>query len=255
MTSTNERTHGSGCRWRRSDPAASAFLKPSLVFVLIVLATLGAFAGSGAPLHAAELTGSARVIDGDTIEVQGKRIRLFGIDAPESRQQCVRAAKRYACGKIAAAALKDLTTGIAVRCREEGMDRYGRIVATCFDDNGFDINRNMVYTGWALAYRKYSTRYVATEKKARAAGRGLWKGAFVAPWEWRRGERLASSRSSDETPSACRIKGNISKSGARIYHLPGDRFYARTRIDESKGERWFCSEAEARAAGWRRARR
>lgn len=134
------------------------------------------------------------------------------------------------------------------------MDRYGRIVATCFDNYGFDINRNMVYTGWALAYRKYSTRYVGVEEKAKAAARGLWRGAFVPPWKWRRGERLSSTRSSDEPSGACRIKGNISRSDEHIYHVPGGHSYARTRIDESKGERWFCSEAEARAAGWRRAR-
>ena len=211
---------------------------------------LGAFAGLSAPLHAEEITGPVRVIDGDTIEVRGKRIRLYGIDAPESAQRCIIEGKSRPCGEIAADALKDLTMGTAVRCGKEDVDRYGRIVATCFDNHGFDINGNMVYTGWALAYRKYSTRYVATEDEARAAGRGLWKGAFVAPWDWRRGVRLSTAAPTGG-PGACRIKGNINREGERIYHLPGGRSYERTRIDEGKGERWFCSEAEARAAGWR----
>lgn len=221
---------------------------------LVLVAGWITFFGGVAPLHAEELTGPARVIDGDTIEVQGKRIRLYGIDAPESAQRCIIRGKSRPCGEIAAGALKDLTTGIAVRCRKEDVDRYGRIVATCFDNYGFDINRNMVYTGWALAYRKYSSRYVGVEEKARAAGRGLWRGEFVPPWRWRRGERLTSARSPDETSSACLIKGNISKSGERIYHVPGGAYYSRTKISTAKGERWFCSEAEARAAGWRRAR-
>ena len=112
----------------------------------------------------------------------------------------------------------------------------------------------MVSQGFALAYRKYSTAYVGQERAAKAARRGLWRGEFVAPWDWRRGKRLAAAAPVART-GECRIKGNISRSGKRIYHVPGARYYDRTRIDTSKGERWFCSEAEARVAGWRRAKR
>ena len=95
------------------------------------------------------------------------------------------------------------------------------------------------------------------EGAARVAKRGIWRGDFVAPWNWRRGERLAGSKAaSTEGPGRrCRIKGNISRDGSRIYHIPGGQFYDRTRIATGRGERWFCSEAEARAAGWRRSRR
>ena len=85
------------------------------------------------------------------------------------------------------------------------------------------------------------------------ARRGVWRGEFVEPSRWRRGERLDAAAASG--PGDCRIKGNISRKGTRIYHVPGGAFYARTRIDTSKGERWFCTEAQARAAGWRRAKR
>ena len=111
----------------------------------------------------------------------------------------------------------------------------------------------MVAEGWALAYRKYSKDYVSAEDTAKAAGRGMWRGKFIAPWKWRRGKRLASKAANDN--QACRIKGNIGKSGARIYHVPGGVYYGRTKINEGKGERWFCTEAKARAAGWRGSKR
>ena len=85
-----------------------------------------------------------------------------------------------------------------------------------------------------------------------AARRGIWAGEFVKPWEWRRGKRLAAN---DNAVGQCRIKGNISRSGERIYHVPGGQYYDRTKINPSKGEQWFCSEAEAIAAGWRRLKR
>ena len=113
----------------------------------------------------------------------------------------------------------------------------------------------------ALAYRRYSRAYVGEESAAKVARRGLWRGEFVQPWNWRRGERLQTAnrdarRSSTRDRGACNIKGNISrKSARRIYHVPGDSDYARTRISRSHGERWFCTESEARAAGWRRAGR
>ena len=128
----------------------------------------------------------------------------------------------------------------------------------------------MVAQGWALAYRDYSHDYVGQERSASKARLGLWQGEFERPWEWRR-KNPANQRSDQparlvEPPavmggkdvarssSGCTIKGNISARG-RIYHMPGDDFYAKTGINLAKGERWFCTEAEAQAAGWRRARR
>ena len=113
----------------------------------------------------------------------------------------------------------------------------------------------MVLSGMALAYRKYSDDYTGQEASAKAARRGLWAGQFVPPWDWRRGKRLASETAANDNPKGCRIKGNIGSRGDRIYHMPGGRWYDRTVITASKGERWFCSEAgaEAEAAGWGRA--
>ncbi len=110
----------------------------------------------------------------------------------------------------------------------------------------------MVSQGWALAYRRYSLDYVDDEAEARAARRGIWASEFVEPWEWRRGKRLAAN---DNAPDQCRVKGNINAKGERIYHMPGQQAYGVTRINQGKGERWFCSESEAKAAGWRKALR
>jgi endonuclease YncB( thermonuclease family) len=201
----------------------------------------------------ADVVGQATVIDGDTLEIRGQRIRLHGIDAPESGQRCELDGEAYLCGQSAAFALADRIGRRTVTCAPRDVDRYGRIVAVC-SAGGEDLNAFMVRRGWALAYRKYSTAYVDEEVAARAEGLGLWRGDFVPPWDWRRGARLIRPAANDNAPGDCRIKGNTNRDGERLYHVPGGRWYDRTKIDESDGERWFCSEAEARAAGWRRAR-
>ena len=213
-----------------------------------------------AATFAADLSGRARVVDGDTIEVGGARVRLHGVDAPESGQSCLARGTRWPCGQHATRALAGHIGGRPVTCEERDRDRYGRVVAVC-RHAGRDVNAWLVAQGWALAYRRYSRAYVDEEAAARAARRGVWRGKFVAPWDWRRGERLPvrnreAPRADGDSRGSCNIKGNISyNSGRRIYHMPGDRDYARTRISPSRGERWFCTEAEARAAGWRRAGR
>ena len=208
-----------------------------------------------------EITGRASVIDGDTLEIHGQRIRLHGIDAPESAQLCRRGdGAQWRCGQQAALVLQDHVGAHPVTCVRRDTDRYGRIVARC-SVGGTDINAWLVAEGWAVAYRRFSMDYVGQENAARAARKGIWSGEFVPPWDWRRGERLVRTKpqaQTDTKPKAsagCRIKGNISSRGERIYHLPGGQYYDRTRVDPGKGERWFCSEAEARAAGWRRSRR
>lgn len=219
-----------------------------MVFLLLLLPTLA---------QAETITGRASVIDGDTLEIHGKRIRLHGIDAPESRQLCrTRDGKAWRCGQKAALALSDKIGRRPVSCRGKDIDRYKRIVAVCRAGSD-NLNAWMVREGWAVAYRRYSRDYVRQEGEAQQAQRGIWSGLFVVPSDWRRGKRLAGESTKRQKPVAknCNIKGNISKRGTRIYHVPGGVFYDRTRIDTSEGERWFCSEKEARAAGWRRSKR
>ncbi len=207
----------------------------------------------------ADVSGRALVIDGDTIEVRGSRVRLHGIDAPESDQPCCAGGSAWQCGRHATRALTDLIGGRLVDCQERDRDRYGRIVAICHV-GGSDLGAWLVIRGWALAYRRYSDDYVSEEATARASRRGLWRGEFAAPWDWRAEERLPSTCGAapwekDADTKTFLIKGNISRDGERIYHLPGEKYYDQTRIDRAKGDRWFCTEAEAEAAGWRRSRR
>ena len=152
----------------------------------------------------ADATGPARVIDGDTIQIAGEHIRLHGIDAPEKNQFCWINGVSWECGLAASGELVQLTAGKRIICREKDVDRYGRTVAVCYVGLT-DVNAAMVANGWAPAYRQYSTDYVGIEQKARAAQRGLWKGEFVPPWDWRRGERLsnADAISNQSSPAVC----------------------------------------------------
>ena len=203
----------------------------------------------------ASVSGPARVIDGDTLDVGGVRVRLHGIDAPERAQRCRVQGRTRLCGRDSTRALAGRIGASPVVCEARDRDQYGRVIGIC-RANGGDLNAWMVAERWAFAYRRYSHAYVGHETRARAEKRGVWAGDVVAPWEWRKGRRLDGGRGAARSvPRQCAIKGNISKGGTRIYHVPGGRYYARTGIDTSKGERWFCTEAEARAAGWRRSKR
>ncbi|RWR28889.1 thermonuclease family protein [Sinirhodobacter populi] len=215
------------------------------VFVLIVACAAAACAMS--------VNGAVRVVDGDTLVVGGERVRLFGIDAPERAQTCQDARGRaWPCGSRATEAMKALVKPGGVRCSGTDRDQYGRLLARCFV-GGRDIGEEMVAQGMAFAYRRYALDYVAAEEKAKQARRGIWQGRAELPEQQRAAERDRAT--AQAAPKAnCAIKGNISAHG-RIYHLPGGKDYAKTRIDTGRGERWFCSEAEARAAGWRRAGR
>ena len=137
----------------------------------------------------AEIVGPARVVDGDTIEVASQVIDLADIDAPELDQLCRRGSEIIACGMVASTQLSDLTAGVAVRCAPTGALATGHVVARC-TAGGYDLSEGMVYTGWALAYPRAESPYRRFEEGARAARRGMWRGDFVAPWEWRAGLRL-----------------------------------------------------------------
>jgi len=164
---------------------------------------------AGASAHAETLAGTPDVVDADTFKVGGESIRLEGVDAPETGQQCERTGgERYRCGKDATDALRARIAGAAVACEVSGRDRYGRALAVC-RLAGVDLNGWLVSEGWALAYRQYSEAYIAEEAGAKDAKRGVWAGRFVKPWDWRRGKRLAQG-AAEETGR----KVNINKAGA-----------------------------------------
>jgi endonuclease YncB( thermonuclease family) len=186
------------------------------------------------------LAGRAEVIDGDTLRVAERTVRLLHIDAPETDQPG---------GAAATDRLSKLTQGCRVSCRREGSDAYGRDLAFCRVGE-LDVGLAMVAAGHAAAYRRYGDTYIGAERAARAAGRGMWAAPNpVMPWEHRADGRQEAATSPPRP--GCAIKGNIADDGDRIYHTPGSRWYARTRIDPESGERWFCDTAAARAAGWR----
>lgn len=131
-----------------------------------------------------------RVIDGDTLDCAGRRIRLDGIDAPERAQICRSATLRdYPCGSESTRALARLVGSGTIRCVPTGTDRYGRTLATCFGVGGRNLNQAMVCSGDAIAYRRYSMAYLGAETVARSGGCGLWAGSFTAPEDWRHGGR------------------------------------------------------------------
>ena len=153
---------------------------------------LGASASTAFSLPGAaggELRGSPAVISGDVIEIQGQRLRLVGIYAPEPAQRCLFRERLYDCGEIARAALLDLTAGVQVSCKTLGPGAGGTTLARCYA-GGYDLSEGMVYTGWALADPHKPDRYAASQEKAQQAGHGLWRGRFVNPWDWIAGKRL-----------------------------------------------------------------
>ena len=189
-----------------------------------------------------------RVVDGDTIDVliggEQLRLRYIGIDTPET----VDPRRPTGCfGKEASARNRELVEGKTVELEKDvsETDRYGRLLRYVWLEGGM-VNARLVEEGYATAATfppdvRYAERFAALQAQARDQGRGLW-GACVTP---------EAQAGCDGPP----IKGNISSTGEKIYHVPGGAFYDDTQIDEGKGERWFCTEAEAVAAGWRKSSR
>ena len=198
-----------------------------------------------------DIVGRVVVIDGDTFDVNGTRVRLFGVDAVETDQTCVtEQGVTWLCGAWVTSVVTKRYQDKKAQCRTLDIDRHERVVARCYVD-GKDVAQQLVQDGLAFAYRRYSMDYDLDEKSAAIREAGLHSGRVQAPAQYRR------TRAVGRVPPdrGCKIKGNISGSGARIYHIPGQQDYERTGIREDKGERWFCSAEEAESAGWHAARR
>lgn len=177
---------------------------PALLGVAVALAPLQGEAAPARKGLPAEVAGTASVVDADTLEIGGVRVRLTGVDAPESGQKCRDAGGRFVrCGTIAANALSAWLNRNPVSCEIEDKDRYGRLIGKC-SVRGDDVQEWLVSHGHALAYRTYSTAYVEAELKARQAKAGVWSGEFIAPWDWRKGLRLDGER-----PTWAMITGQV----------------------------------------------
>ncbi len=188
-----------------------------------------------------------RVLDGDTLELDGVVYRLNGIDAPEHGQRC----GEWDCGSAATRELAEMVAGATVSCDPIERDPYGRVIATCRAD-GRDLSAEMIDKGLAWAFVRYSDAYAPEELVSKEKAEGVFADAYMPPWEFRALRWKRAEAAEQDAPPGCPIKGNISRNGGdRIYHMPWSPWYARTYINTAKGERWFCNEAEAIAAGWR----
>ena len=129
---------------------------------------------------------SLKIIDGDTIILNSEKIRFYGIDTPEIKQTCAdKHGHTYLCGVKAKLELEKIIGSKKISCIKKTKDRYKRSISICYVDEN-DINSLMVKRGWALAYRKYSKKYVKDEAIAKLNNAGMWSGKFIAPWKWRR---------------------------------------------------------------------
>lgn len=220
---------------------------------------LAGLTGTPVVANSQSISGEARAGDGDSLEVGGRRVRLVGIDAPELDQTCDRSGTTWRCGEDAKAFLASLVAGQRVDCQGQGSDQYARVLAVCWAGRT-EINRVLVEQGWATAFRRYSDAYAADELRAKAQHLGIWNSTFVSPGDYRLAKlppvprsaqvRAAPvSRPVSSYSGGCLIKGNHSRRGEWIYHLPGMPYYEQTRAEEM-----FCSEADAVAAGYRRSR-
>jgi endonuclease YncB( thermonuclease family) len=160
-------------------------ISPLLRLTAVVLASAILVAATEDRASAQQITGTGvTVVDGDTLRVSGVKIRIHGIDAPETRQGCLRAGRAWPCGAEATRVMGQLAEG-AIRCEGIEKDRYGRTIAKCISGE-VDVGRELVRRGLALAYRRYSLDYVQDEDYARRNRLGMWAGEFEAPWDWRR---------------------------------------------------------------------
>ncbi len=167
------RSRGRGRRWHKGGGW-------QLLGVLALIGGLAVAVEALERLREEELTGTIRVVDGDSLVIDDERVRLEGIDAPELGQRCRAGGSEYDCGARARAALVDMVSAGAVTCTTRGRDRYGRHLAECRAGE-LHLNAEMVRRGWAVAYG----RHERLERSARQAGIGLWAGEFERPQEWR----------------------------------------------------------------------
>ena len=133
-----------------------------------------------------KISGKAEVIDGDSLRIEGREVRLFGLDAPEYRQLCDSSenhSQTYPCGKVAASVLRKMSESVTTSCEGHEVDKYDRLLAVCIAD-GIDLNREMVLQGWAVSFGAYENE----EAQAKRNGVGLWAGKFDLPSDWRREE-------------------------------------------------------------------
>lgn len=204
-----------------------------------------------------------RIIDGDTIVIEGgQKVRYIGINTPET----VHPTKPVECyGHEASNKNRELVEGKKVILEKDvsETDKYGRLLRYVYlpsgqtDESDIFVNDYLVKEGYANSSSfppdvKYQDKFVNSEKEARGNNRGLW--AACSQDSNSQSSFVHQTTNNQPNSDSCLIKGNISSSGEKIYHMPGQRYYNQTVIDESKGEKWFCTEDDAISAGFRKSK-
>jgi endonuclease YncB( thermonuclease family) len=181
------------------------------------------------------------VVDGDTLEIDGRLVQLYGIDAPELGQLCASDGALRSCGVESALALRKLVTFGAHQpdCAPWGDDQAGRLPRELCKIGHEDVALVMLHGGHAVALPDSFPDYREAQEQARQARLGIWHSDFALPWDWREATAGADRR--------CNVKGVLGPDGERTYLVPTDPGWR-----ESAAERLFCSDEEARAAGWDR---
>lgn len=194
-----------------------------------------------------DLKGRGSAVAGDLVKVSGTTVKLVGIEAPERDQRCGQDDRSRRCGEAARDALARMLRSQQIVCQLAGTDESGYRLASCATGDK-DLAAELVRGGHVFAMTGFFSRYGSQEGEARSARSGLWQYETIErPAEFRAKRWEEAKR---DAPQGCPIKGSVAR-GSRTYVLPWSPSYERVRIRENRGERWFCSEQEAKAAGWR----
>jgi endonuclease YncB( thermonuclease family) len=200
-------------------------------------------------LSAPPIEGRALVVSAEVIRIGKQQVRLAGIEAPEREQRCPMTGRRtWTCGRAAVSALAKLVRRATLKCEVSGTDPEGRPLGIC-RDGATEINAQLVRDGHVFAAGGMLARYGSQQSEAQRQKIGLWKGEAERPSTFRAKRWEDAKR---KAPDGCPIKGQVA-SGGKVYVLPWSTRYDSVRIQTGRGDRWFCSESEARDAGWRAA--
>ena len=201
------------------------------------------------PFKRETIAGRAVAVTGDTLRIKGSYLRLTGIEAPELSQRCRNArGRRWRCGRSARTALRRLLGRRTVTCTIASRDKQKNLLKGTCEVGEKDVAHSLVLAGRAFATGGSYASYDSAEREARTKKRGIWRGKAQKPSEYR---TATWDRAKRRAPEGCPIKGRILRKRDKVYVVPWAANYRSVRVRRNRGERWFCSESDAIAAGWR----
>jgi endonuclease YncB( thermonuclease family) len=228
-------------------PKAGRGLFAALLLILALAWAAGHVAAT-TPSYAGSAASPAMAIDGDTVQLNGQVVQLYGIDAPELGQLCLAGDTWHPCGLAAAHELNKQLRLSRRNIECQPADASGSSERVCFAGN-VDVAEALLEAGYVVASATANPDYRELEQKARGAGLGLWQTQFVAPSAWRQGERLAGEPA---FAGGCPVKALTTADGQALYFVPTDADYDALALDPARGDRRYCSDESARRDGWRR---